>query len=183
MVAHQQQWLLLYITHVQLLHAHIHTPPTQSVYTYTHPNPPCIIPPPHTNPTLHTKTPTQPPSTPTPSYRSTNSATFSKSLSTNPLLVSAGVPIRTPPGTRADTSPGTVFLLAAMCASSRTRSTRLPSTPLGRRSTRRRWLTVPGVCGGLWGFVGGVVGTWWCGEGVVVRMGGVVRYWATHHPA
>jgi len=34
-----------------------------------------------------------------------------------------------PPGTKADTSPGTVFLFAAMWASSITRSTLEPSTP------------------------------------------------------
>ena len=34
---------------------------------------------------------------------------FSKSFSTKPRVVSAGVPIRRPLGTSADTSPGTVF--------------------------------------------------------------------------
>ncbi len=38
-------------------------------------------------------------------------------------------------------SPGTVFLLAAMWASSSTRSTREPSTPLGRRSVSTMWLS------------------------------------------
>jgi hypothetical protein len=45
--------------------------------------------------------------------RSTNSATLSKSPARKPLLVSAGLPMRRPPGTMALTSPGTVFLLAA----------------------------------------------------------------------
>lgn len=44
-------------------------------------------------------------------------------------------PILMPPGTIAETSPGTVFLLAAMWTSSRTFSTRDPSIPW-RRSTR-----------------------------------------------
>ncbi len=39
--------------------------------------------------------------------------------------------------------PGTVFLLVAMWAISRTRSTLLPSTPLGLRSSSSRWLSVP----------------------------------------
>mmetsp|Transcript_4310 Transcript_4310/g.19238 ORF Transcript_4310/g.19238 Transcript_4310/m.19238 type:complete len:209 (-) Transcript_4310:114-740(-) len=75
--------------------------------------------------------------------RTTKSATFSKSASTNPRVVSAGVPKRKPPGTIALLSPGTVFLLHATCASSRTRSTREPSTPSGRRSASTRWLSVP----------------------------------------
>lgn len=85
-----------------------------------------------------------------------NSATFSKSSSVNPLVVKAGVPlihkrkkttfskedmaefqgqkvlfspILIPPGTRAETSPGTVFLLAAIWANSKTLSTLEPSTP------------------------------------------------------
>eukprot|EP00878_Enallax_costatus_P043497 GHUV01051501.1.p1 GENE.GHUV01051501.1~~GHUV01051501.1.p1 ORF type:complete len:130 (+),score=8.46 GHUV01051501.1:210-599(+) len=52
---------------------------------------------------------------------STNSATLWKSFSTNPLLVSAGLPMRTPPGTMADTSPGTVFLLTGHSSNSRRR--------------------------------------------------------------
>lgn len=40
-------------------------------------------------------------------------------------------------------SPGTVFLFAAMWATSRMRSTREPSIPLGRRSTSTMWLLVP----------------------------------------
>mmetsp|Transcript_3532 Transcript_3532/g.8242 ORF Transcript_3532/g.8242 Transcript_3532/m.8242 type:complete len:264 (-) Transcript_3532:250-1041(-) len=75
--------------------------------------------------------------------RSTNSATLTKSDSTKPRLVSAGAPMRRPPGTIADLSPGTVFLLLAMCASSSTRSTREPSTFLGRRSSSTRWFSVP----------------------------------------
>lgn len=37
--------------------------------------------------------------------------------------------MRIPPGTMAETSPGTVFLLAAMCTDSRTFSTLDPSIP------------------------------------------------------
>mmetsp|Transcript_4710 Transcript_4710/g.11943 ORF Transcript_4710/g.11943 Transcript_4710/m.11943 type:complete len:206 (+) Transcript_4710:461-1078(+) len=74
---------------------------------------------------------------------STKSATCTKSCSMNPLVVRAGVPILMPPGTRALVSPGTVFLLAAMWASSMTRSTRDPSTPWGFKFTRTRWLSVP----------------------------------------
>merc|ERR1712078_658509 len=75
--------------------------------------------------------------------RSRKSATFSKSASWKPREVRAGVPMRMPPGTRALVSPGTVFLFTAMCAISMMRSARAPSTPLGRRSIRQRWLLVP----------------------------------------
>jgi len=39
------------------------------------------------------------------------------------------IPILIPPGTIADTSPGTVFLLAAICTASNTFSTLEPSIP------------------------------------------------------
>mmetsp|Transcript_50566 Transcript_50566/g.127008 ORF Transcript_50566/g.127008 Transcript_50566/m.127008 type:complete len:218 (-) Transcript_50566:859-1512(-) len=68
-----------------------------------------------------------------------------KSSSTSPREVRAGLPRRRPPGTNGLVSPGTEFLLAVMCAFSSTFSTRAPSTPLERRSTRRRWLSVPPV--------------------------------------
>ena len=55
----------------------------------------------------------------------------------------AGVPTRMPPGMNADLSPGTVFLLSAISASSSTASTRAPSIPAGLRSTSSRWLSVP----------------------------------------
>mmetsp|Transcript_21863 Transcript_21863/g.70613 ORF Transcript_21863/g.70613 Transcript_21863/m.70613 type:complete len:232 (-) Transcript_21863:166-861(-) len=70
-------------------------------------------------------------------------ATASKSSSTKPREVSAGVPTRMPPGMKADLSPGTVFLLRATLAISRTDSTRAPSMPEGFRSTSSRWLSVP----------------------------------------
>nr|GMD99530.1 hypothetical protein Iba_chr15eCG4710 [Ipomoea batatas] len=63
---------------------------------------------------------------------SKNSATLTKSSSTNPLDVRAGVPGLS--GTMADTSPGTVFLLAAMCTNSKTFSTREPSIPCKEKS-------------------------------------------------
>ena len=44
-----------------------------------------------------------------------NSATCSKSVGPKPREVRAGVPIRIPPGMKADLSPGTVFLLMAIC--------------------------------------------------------------------
>lgn len=59
---------------------------------------------------LSLSAPTHPPAILT--ALSTNSATWSKSDSTKPLLVRAGLPMRRPPGTMALTSPGTVFLLA-----------------------------------------------------------------------
>lgn len=52
-------------------------------------------------------------------------------------------PSRRPPGVMALRSPGQVFLLAVMDTSSRTRSARAPSKPLGRRSTSTKWLSVP----------------------------------------
>lgn len=76
-------------------------------------------------------------------YLSTNRATCLKSFSVNPLEVRAGAPIRNPPGTKADLSPGTVFLLAAMWPNSKTLSTLLPSTPLGLKSTNTKWFSVP----------------------------------------
>nr|GMC58984.1 hypothetical protein Iba_chr02aCG20490 [Ipomoea batatas] len=111
---------------------------------------------------------------------SKNSATLTKSSSTNPLDVRAGVPglsafgqarvkdrkqmrkahalfareafceedghkrsalpIRMPPGTMAETSPGTVFLLAAICTNSKTFSTREPSIPCKKKSQCSRML-------------------------------------------
>lgn len=53
------------------------------------------------------------------------------------------LPSLRPPGVRALLSPGQVFLLAVIDTSSRTLSARAPSMPLGRRSTRTRWLSVP----------------------------------------
>nr|GMC63588.1 hypothetical protein Iba_chr02cCG14690 [Ipomoea batatas] len=46
----------------------------------------------------------------------------------------SALPIRMPPGTMADTSPGTVFLLAAICTDSKTFSTREPSIPCKKKS-------------------------------------------------
>ena len=42
------------------------------------------------------------------------------SASTKPRVVSAGVPMRTPPGTSALLSPATLFLFSVMCARSHT---------------------------------------------------------------
>ena len=53
------------------------------------------------------------------------------------------LPSLRPPGVRALLSPGQVFLLAVIDTNSRTLSARAPSMPLGRRSTRTRWLSVP----------------------------------------
>lgn len=52
-------------------------------------------------------------------------------------------PSLSPPGVRALLSPGQVFLLAVIDTSSNTLSARAPSMPLGRRSTRTRWVSVP----------------------------------------
>mmetsp|Transcript_5467 Transcript_5467/g.19949 ORF Transcript_5467/g.19949 Transcript_5467/m.19949 type:complete len:216 (-) Transcript_5467:845-1492(-) len=75
--------------------------------------------------------------------RSMKSATATKSCSTKPRVVMAGAPMRMPPGTTAERSPGTEFLLRVMAARSSTASTRAPSRPLGRRSSSTRWLSVP----------------------------------------
>lgn len=48
------------------------------------------------------------------------SATRRKSASVKPRVVSAGEPMRTPPGTTADLSPGTLFLFSVMAAMSST---------------------------------------------------------------
>ena len=71
------------------------------------------------------------------------SATRVKSSSSMPRVVMAGAPMRMPPGMSAEVSRGTLFLLRVMCARSRMRSTLAPSMPLGRRSQRMRWLSVP----------------------------------------
>ncbi len=55
--------------------------------------------------------------------------TRNKWPSIDSLLKLIVLPIRMPPGTMAETSPGTVFLLAAIWASSITRSTLDPSKP------------------------------------------------------
>mmetsp|Transcript_6521 Transcript_6521/g.14763 ORF Transcript_6521/g.14763 Transcript_6521/m.14763 type:complete len:245 (+) Transcript_6521:14-748(+) len=76
--------------------------------------------------------------------RSKYSATRAKSSSPKPLDVNAGVPILIPPGFNADVSPGTVFLLDAMHASSSMRSTLAPSIALELLTfTSTRWLSVP----------------------------------------
>lgn len=53
------------------------------------------------------------------------------------------VPSRRPPGVSALLSPGQVFLLAVMEASSKTLSARAPSIPCGLKSTSTKWLSVP----------------------------------------
>ena len=73
------------------------------------------------------------------------SATFSKSLAVRLRDVNAGVPIRNPLGLRALLSPGHVFLFNTMDISSSTFSPRAPSRSIGRRSRRRRWVSVPPV--------------------------------------
>merc|ERR1719333_606946 len=72
-----------------------------------------------------------------------NCPTFTKSSSTRPREVMAGVPRRRPLGFNALLSPGTVFLLQTMEACSQTNSALLPFTPFLLRSRRRRWLSVP----------------------------------------
>lgn len=59
------------------------------------------------------------------------------------VMWSCSLPSLRPPGVRALLSPGQVFLLAVIDTSSSTLSARAPSMPLGRRSTRTRWLSVP----------------------------------------
>jgi hypothetical protein len=58
-----------------------------------------------------------------------------------PREVMAGVPMRTPPGVSADTSPTTAFLLRVMWQRSQAFSTLLPVRPSGRRSHSTRWLS------------------------------------------
>lgn len=74
-----------------------------------------------------------------------NSTTCSKSFSLKSLEVRAGAPILNPLGFSALLSPGQVFLFKAMLTHSNTRSARAPSIPLGRRSIRIRWFSVPPV--------------------------------------
>ena len=58
-------------------------------------------------------------------------------------MVIAGVPTLKPDGNKADLSPGTVFLLAAMLALSNTASTLAPSMFLDLKSTKIKWVSVP----------------------------------------
>ncbi|KAA6419642.1 MAG: hypothetical protein FRX49_10366 [Trebouxia sp. A1-2] len=71
-------------------------------------------------------------------HLSKKSAILTKSSCLKPLVVRAGVPMRTPPGMMADLSPGTLFLLRVMEARSRTLCALAPSTPDGLRSTSIR---------------------------------------------
>lgn len=59
------------------------------------------------------------------------------------VMWSCFLPSLRPPGARALLSPGQVVLLVEIDASSSNLSVRAPSTPLGRRSTRTRWVSVP----------------------------------------
>jgi len=72
-----------------------------------------------------------------------NSPTRPKSSSTRPREVIAGAPTLRPLGFIADLSPGIVFLLSTIDAISQTISDLFPFTPLDRKSTSRRWLSVP----------------------------------------
>mmetsp|Transcript_24853 Transcript_24853/g.65664 ORF Transcript_24853/g.65664 Transcript_24853/m.65664 type:complete len:304 (-) Transcript_24853:778-1689(-) len=72
-----------------------------------------------------------------------NLPTWTKSCSTRPRDVIAGVPTRRPLGVMALLSPGMVFLFRIIETCSHTISALLPLTPLERRSRRSRWLSVP----------------------------------------
>mmetsp|Transcript_89129 Transcript_89129/g.144394 ORF Transcript_89129/g.144394 Transcript_89129/m.144394 type:complete len:230 (+) Transcript_89129:215-904(+) len=74
---------------------------------------------------------------------SIRSAILMKSSSMKPRDVSAGVPMRTPPGMRAEVSPHTAFLFKVIDASSKTRSALEPVRPWGRRSRSIKWFSVP----------------------------------------
>ena len=66
------------------------------------------------------------------------------SASPIPRVVTAGVPRRTPEVTKGlRVSPGTVFLFAVMCTSSRLCSSSLPVQSSSVRSISSRWLSVP----------------------------------------
>merc|ERR1712217_499697 len=82
-------------------------------------------------------------------HLSRNSAIFLKSSSVHPLVVIAGVPMRTPPGDRAEASPCTAFLFNDIEAASHTFSTLDPVRPCGRKSQRIKWLSVPSLAS-LW---------------------------------
>jgi hypothetical protein len=62
----------------------------------------------------------------------------------SPRVVIAGLPRRIPLVTNGlSGSNGTMFLFTVMSASSRSSSACFPVSPLLRRSTRMRWLSVP----------------------------------------
>ena len=66
------------------------------------------------------------------------------SATPKPRVVPAGVPSRTPEVmVKGAVSNGTPFLLQVIRACSSAASVALPVTPLGRRSTSIRWLSVP----------------------------------------
>ena len=72
------------------------------------------------------------------------SAICTISSSFNPLDVTAGVPRRRPLVTNGDCgSLGTVFLLHVICTESNNFSMSFPVSPILRRSTSIRWLSVP----------------------------------------
>lgn len=70
---------------------------------------------------------------------------FSKSPSLRPRDVMAGMPMRTPPGVSAETSPATEFMLSVMCAASHAACILLPVMPWSRRSQSSRWFSLPPV--------------------------------------
>src|SRR5438309_1463842 len=75
---------------------------------------------------------------------SINPATFCISPTPNPRVVTAEVPSRMPLVTNGDCgSPGIVFLFTVIPARSSSCSASFPVSPLGRRSTSIRWLSVP----------------------------------------
>ena len=65
------------------------------------------------------------------------------SLAVYPLVVTAGVPILTPPGVTADLSPIIVFLFKVICTASQAFSNLDPVKPKGLTSRRSKWFSVP----------------------------------------
>ena len=75
-----------------------------------------------------------------------SSATRGISSGVKPRVVMAGVPMRIPEVTRGGLgSKGMAFLFTVIPTASSLSSASFPVRPLGRRSTRKRWLSVPPV--------------------------------------
>ena len=75
-----------------------------------------------------------------------HSAILSISSSTSPLVVTAGVPMRTPEVTKGLLGAlGTVFLFKVIYTSSQRFCSSLPEISIPRRSTSIKWLSVPPV--------------------------------------
>lgn len=76
-------------------------------------------------------------------HLSSNSPILLLSASLHPRVVIAGIPMRTPPGDKAEASPWTAFLFRVIDTASHTFSSFEPVRLCGRKSHNSKWLSVP----------------------------------------